>query len=149
MNISGLSERLTKDERNALTQFYPLWAKSTILKEFNLSPLIFAILYERSHMIESLLASGGSVNGDYPGRAIAPIHFAAMLDSLEMFKCLESHGADLSLTDDKSLNVINYLFSRIVRRELGKSLLRYLVEHRTSYLQYSWSSNPTFMKWKV
>jgi ankyrin repeat protein len=148
VNIGGLLEWLTKDQVDALTQFSQLGAKR-LLNESRLSPLCFAILYERSHMIESLLASGGSVDGDYPGRELAPIHFAAMLDSLESFKFLESNGADLSLADGKGRNMMYYLLNNDGRRAFDKSLLRYLVEHRNSYLRYSWSSNPAFMNRNV
>jgi hypothetical protein len=148
VNIGGLLAWLAKDQVDALTQFSQFGAKR-LLNESKLSPLCFAILYERSHMIERLLASGGSVDGHYPGRELAPIHFAAMLDSLESFKCLESNGADLSLTDGRGRNMMYYLFNNDARRALDKSLLRYLVQHRNSYLRYSWSSDPAFMNWKV
>jgi len=141
VNIRRLFQWLTKDQVDALTQLSQFGAKR-LRDESNLSPLCFAILYERSHMIESLLASGGSVDGDYPGGEIAPIHFAAMLDSLESFKCLESHGADLSLTDGKGRNMMHYVLNSLAGRALDKSLLHYLVEHRNSYLQYSWSRVP-------
>lgn len=100
-------------------------------------------------MIERLLASGGSVDGPFPGRELAPIHFAAMSDSLESFKCLESHGANLSLTDGEDRNMMDYLLDNDARKALDKSLLHYLVEHRKSYLQYSWSRNPAFINRKV
>jgi hypothetical protein len=139
---------LTNDQVNALTQCPQLRTKSIILHGSNLSPLCVAILYERSQMIGSLLASGGSVDGDYRDHE-APIHFAAMLDSLELFKCLEGHGADLSRTDGKGRNMMYYLLNNDARRALDKSLLHYLVEHRESYLQYSWSSHPEFMNQTV
>jgi hypothetical protein len=144
VNISGMFNWLSMDQVDALTQFYKLGANYIPIAS-NLSPLCFAVLYERSHMIESLLASGGSVDGNYPDWKLAPIHFAAMLDSLESFKCLESHGADLSLTDGEGQDMMYYLLNNNAERALDKSLFHYLVEHRDSYLQYSWSRNPAFM----
>lgn len=148
VDIYDLWELLTNEQVDTWAQFGQLGRKR-ILKEGHLSPLCFAILYDRSHMIERLLASGGSVDGPFPGRELAPIHFAAMSDSLESFKCLESHGANLSLTDGEDRNMMDYLLDNDARKALDKSLLHYLVEHRKSYLQYSWSRNPAFINRKV
>jgi hypothetical protein len=123
--------------------------RNYILNKLNLSPLCYAILYDRNHMIQRLLAGGASVNGHCPNRELAPIHFAAMTDSLESFKCLESHGADLSLLDGKTGDMMYYLLDNDAGRALDKSLLYYLVKHRNSYLQYSWSYAPAFMNQKV
>jgi hypothetical protein len=148
MNISSQWGLVTDKQVNLLTQIHQL-SRTCILNERYLSPLCFAVLYDRNHMIERLLAGGGYVDGNRPDRELAPIHFAAMLDSLESFKCLESHGADLSQTDGKGRDMMYYLLGDNPRRELDKSLLHYLVEHRNSYLQYSWSSNPAFINRKV
>jgi hypothetical protein len=37
----------------------------------------------------------------------APLHFAAMADSLEVFDCLESHGAGLEVRDTAGRNMID------------------------------------------
>jgi hypothetical protein len=148
VKISGQVEWLTNEQARALTQFYQLRRKCS-LNEGYLCPLCFAILYDRNHMIERLLAGGASVNGRCRANRLAPIHFAAMLDSLEAFKFLESHGANLSLTDGQGRNMMDYLLDNHAGRVLDKSLLHYLVEHRKSYLQYSWSRNPAFINRKV
>jgi ankyrin repeat protein len=147
-NMSGGLRWLTNGQIDALPRFHEL-ARNCMLDRLDVSPLCCAILYDRNHMIERLLAGGASVDDPCPGRGLAPIHIAAMIDSLEAFKCLESHGANLSLRDGGYLDMMYYLLNSDARRELDKSLLHYLVEHRKSYSQYSWSHNPAFMNRKV
>jgi hypothetical protein len=97
----------------------------------------------------SLSASVAFANDPSCDGELAPIHFAAMSDSLEAFKCLESHGANLSLRDGSGRDMMYYLLNNDARRKLDKSLLHYLAEHRESYLQYSWSRNLAFINRKI
>jgi hypothetical protein len=142
VDIYGQWGRLTYEQSSAIEI---LRQPSRIDIPAELSPLCCAILCDRDHMINRLLAEGASVDSPCPSRKLAPIHFAAMSDSLEAFKCLESHGANLSQTDGNGRDMMSYLLYNDAGKALHKSLLHYLVKHRKSYLQYAWSNNPAFM----
>jgi hypothetical protein len=99
-----------------------------------ISPLCCAIFHKRYRMIESLFTAGASVNEPGSNLGLAPIHFAAISDSVEAFKCLERHGADLEATDLQGRNIMDFLLS--ARHTF--SLYDHLVTYRDSYSQCSW-----------
>ena len=90
-------------------------------------------------MIESLLQAGAAINEAGSNRGLAPIHFAAIADSLESFKCLESHGADLELVDDTGGNIMDHILSVNTPRLPESSLYHHMAMHRNSYWKYSWA----------
>ncbi len=72
---------------------------TTVTPEVFVSPLCCAVVFEKHQMIKELLVAGAPIIAHGSSSGLTPLHFAAMADSLEHFKCLESHGTDLELRD--------------------------------------------------
>jgi hypothetical protein len=124
-------------EIDALLPSSSLWRD--ILYTELLSPLCCAVVYGRNSMLEGLLSAGASANEPGSNLALAPIHFAALSDSLEAFKILENHGADLEMKDRRGQNMVDLALGSVPRTTLPeKPLFHYLRTHIDSYLQYSW-----------
>ena len=91
-------------------------------------------------MVERLVAAGASINEEAGADLrLAPIHLAALSDSLEAFEFLESHGADLDLEDNTGRTMADFLTLRGARGWPSNSLSRYLVTNSESYRELcSW-----------
>lgn len=120
-----------------------LTLRKTVTPEGFVSPLCCAVIFERHQMIKELLVAGAPVNAHGSSLGLAPLHFAAMADSLEGFKCLESHGADLELRDTTGRNMIDMVIATKLVGNMwrpDKSLFYYLIKHHKSYSHYSWGT---------
>lgn len=120
-----------------------LMLRKVVNAEVFVSPLCCAIIFQRHQMIKELLLAGAPVNAHGSILRLAPLHFAVMADSLEVFDCLESHGADLEVRDTTGRNMIDIVIATkivggIWRPE--KSLFNYLIKHHESYSHYSWGA---------
>jgi hypothetical protein len=108
------------------------------LAEFKISPLCCAVLYERHEMIESLIQAGADVDEVGCIWGLAPLHVAVIADSVQAFKCLEGHGANLELRDVRGQSIIDLIKSTLNGSKDEESLYHYLVTNYNSYLRYSW-----------
>jgi hypothetical protein len=93
VSIYGQYHHLTDKQVQAMNLLYsgPKIALSEMMLTF-ISPLCCAILCGRQQMVERLVVAGASINEEAGADLrLAPIHFAALSDSLEAFKFLESH----------------------------------------------------------
>jgi hypothetical protein len=135
VSIHGQYHHFTYKQVQAMTLLYagPKITLSKIMLTF-MSPLSCAILCGRQRMVERLVAAGASINEKADAALrLAPIHFAALSDSLEAFKFLESHGADLDLKDNTGRTMADFLILRGARGRPSNSLSRYLVTNPGRY----------------
>jgi hypothetical protein len=126
--------RLTREQVQAMRQMHPT---SSVLCDEGfefISPLSCAVFYERLEMMESLLEAGAPVNDSDSSFGLAPIHFAAITDSLMSFRCLERHGANLEMRDDKGRDIEDLLLSRHPERTSQDSLFDFLKTRRLVHL---------------
>lgn len=143
VSIQGQYRDLTEKQVQAIKRVSARLVPHLLLFEEELtsiSPLCYAILHERHQMIEHLAAAGASVNEPGCNLGLAPIHFAAIADSLDGFKCLKRLGANLELTDDKGRNITDFLVSQGARRTPENSLFNYLITHPDLCSLYSWGA---------